>query len=64
MDCLAGINDILPLIQSYYIESNITNNENIRLVEIGNTGMSDYLIHDDVVVSSPYFKMGNAKHIA
>ena len=36
-----------------YIESN---NENIRLVKIGITGMSDDLTHDKVV--APKIKMG------
>ena len=46
---------------SYYIYSN---NENISLVKIGHTGMSDDSIHDKVVVSSPDFKMDNVKPIA
>ena len=46
MDCQAGV--IFYLSRTNCIESN---NENIRLVEIGNTGMSDDLIHDNVVVN-------------
>ncbi len=50
---------ILP--QSYYIESN---NENIGLVKIGITGMSDDLTLDKVVVLSPEIKMGYVKPIS
>ncbi len=51
IDCLEGINASYYLLpQSYYIESN---NENIGLVKIGITGMSDDLTHDKVVVLSP-----------
>ena len=55
IDCLEGINASYYLLpKSYYIESN---NENIRLVKIGITWMSDDLTHDKVVVLSPKIKM-------
>ena len=33
-------------------------------MKIGNTGMSDDLVHDKIVLSSPDFKTGNVKPIA
>ncbi len=60
--CLAGTNASYYLLpESYYIESD---NENIRLVKIGITGMSDDLTHDKVVFSNPEFKNGCVKPIA
>ena len=41
-----------------------SNNENIILVKMGITGMSDDLTHDKVDVLSPEFKMGYVKPMA
>ena len=46
---------IFYLNHNYYIDSN---NENIGLVKMGITGMSDDMTHDKVVVLSPEIKMG------
>ncbi len=42
----------------------VTNNENIGLVKIVITEMSDDLTHDKVVVLSPEIKMGYVKPIS
>ena len=59
IDCLECINASYYLLpQSYYIESN---DENMGLVKIGITGISDDLTHNKVVVLSPEINMGYVK---
>ena len=48
------LSSTLVIIIFYYIECS---SENIRLVKIGITGLSDDLTHDKVIASGPEFKM-------